>query len=260
MAILESRTQTGKAWVKESIDLFKVQPRKWLSLSLAYVGIFMMLPSVPGLEIFALVAILWWPVFIALAIAMYRNEDIGKLQNVIEIFKLLKPKVTALMALGGACLVYGILVSLILSSDLESLLKLSQLKGAMTQSQASIAFEKTLPLILKLMLLLIPLMMATWFSPMLIAFNNYTVVKAVKSSIAGSIQYMVALSVAWLVVTIGVILLLIPIGVITSMMTNLMPNAGNLIASVMVFGCLLLATSLMFALQYVSYRDVFRAA
>ena len=260
MAILESRTQTGTGWVKEGINLFKAQPRKWLSLSLAYVGLFMMLPSVPGMEIFALVAILWWPVFIALAVALYRDADNKKQQNLSEIFGTLKPRVTALMALGGVCLLYGILVSLILSSDLQGLLKLSQLKGDMTPSQASIIAEKTLPLILKLMLLLLPFMMATWFSPMLIAFNNYTVVKAIKSSIAGSIQYMVALSVAWLIVTIGVILLLVPVGIITGILTSLMPNAGNLFASVLVFGCLLLATSLMLALQYVSYRDVFRAA
>ena len=260
MAILESRTKTGLEWVKESINLFKTEPRKWLLLSLAYVGLFMMLPSMPGLEIFALVAILWWPVFIALAIAMYRNADIKKQQNLNELLNILKPKVTALIALGGICLLYGILVSLILSSDIQGLLKLSQLKGAMTQSQAAIIFEKTLPLVLKVLLLLIPLMMATWFSPMLIAFNNYTVVKAIKSSIAGSIQYVIALSASWLIVTIGIVLLLIPVGIVTGIVTSLLPNVGNLFASILVFGCLLLATSLMLALQYVSYRDIFKAA
>lgn len=260
MAILESRTKTGLGWVKESINLFKTEPRKWLLLSLSYVGLFMMLPSIPGLEIFSLVAILWWPVFIALAIALYRNADNKKQQNLSEIFNVLKPKVTALMLLGGVCLLYGILMSLILSSDIEGLLKLSHLKGDMTQSQAAIIAEKTLPLVLKVLLLLIPLMMATWFSPMLIAFNNYTVVKAIKSSIAGSIQYMIALSVAWSIITIGIILLLIPIGIITGIVTSLLPNVGSLFASFMVFGCLLLATTLMLALQYASYRDVFRAA
>ena len=53
MAILESRTQTGLSWVKESVALFKTAPRKWLLLALAYVGFFMMLPSVPGLQILA---------------------------------------------------------------------------------------------------------------------------------------------------------------------------------------------------------------
>jgi len=33
-----------------------------------------------------------------------------------------------------------------------------------------------------------------------------------------------------------------------------------MLMSLVVFGCLLLATALMLAFQYVSYRDVFRAA
>ena len=65
MAILESRTQTGLSWVKESLALFKTSPRKWLLLALAYVGFFMMLPSVPGLQFLAFVSILLWPVFLA---------------------------------------------------------------------------------------------------------------------------------------------------------------------------------------------------
>jgi hypothetical protein len=35
---------------------------------------------------------------------------------------------------------------------------------------------------------------------------------------------------------------------------------GEMLMSLVVFGCLLLATALMLAFQYLSYRDVFRAA
>ena len=63
MAIQESSTKTGISWVKESVDLFKTAPRKWLSLALAYVGLFVLLPSIPGLRIFfAFVSILIWPI------------------------------------------------------------------------------------------------------------------------------------------------------------------------------------------------------
>ena len=85
MAIQESSTKTGVSWVKESVELFKTAPRKWLSLALAYVGLFMMLPSIPGLQLFAFASILIWPVFLAIAIMMYRNADIKKEQNFSEI-------------------------------------------------------------------------------------------------------------------------------------------------------------------------------
>ena len=260
MAILESRTRTGISWVKESVELFKTAPRKWLLLGLAYVGLFMMLPSIPGLQFFAFFSILLWPVFLAVAIMLYRNADMQKQQTLNEVIELVKPKIPSLIALGGICLLYGIVVSFILNSDIEGLLKFTQGKDEMTESQAMLMTQAMIPLLLKLSLMLIPLMMATWFSPMLIAFNNYGVIKAIKSSIAGSLQYMVALGASWLMLTAGIVGAMLLVGIVVGIISSLAPLLGQMLTSLLVFGCLLLATTLMLAFQYVSYRDVFRAA
>ena len=260
MAFLESSTRTGISWVKESVALFKTAPRKWLLLGFAYVGLFMMLPSIPGLQFFAFFSILLWPVFLAFAIMLYRNADMQKQQTLNEVIELVKPKIPMLMALGGICLLYGIVVSFILNSDIEGLLKFTQGKDEMTESQAMLMMQAMIPLLLKLSLMLIPLMMATWFSPMLIAFNNYGVIKAIKSSIAGSIQYMVALGASWLMLTAGIVGAMLVVGIVVGIISSLAPLLGQMLTSLLVFGCLLLATTLMLAFQYVSYRDVFRAA
>jgi hypothetical protein len=260
MAILESRTKTGISWVKESVALFKTAPRKWLLLGLAYVGLFMMLPSVPGMQFFAFFSILLWPVFLAIAITLYRNADTQKQQTLYEVIEIVKPRIPMLMALGGICLLYGIVVSFILNSDIEGLLKFTQGKGEITESQAMQMMQAIVPLLLKLSLMLIPLMMATWFSPMLIAFNNYGVVKAIKSSIAGSLQYMIALGASWLLLTAGIVGVMLVVGIVVGLIGSLAPLLGQMLTSLLVFGCLLLATTLMLAFQYVSYRDVFRAA
>jgi hypothetical protein len=260
MAILESRTKTGFSWVTESVALFKSAPRKWLLLGLAYVGLFMMLPSIPGLQFLSIISILIWPVFLAIAIMMYRNADIKKQQNLSEMMQNIQPKMTQLMALGAACLLYAVLVSFVLNSDIEGLVALTQNKAEMTESQMMAIMQKMFPFLLKLSLLLIPLMMATWFSPMLIAFNNYSLIKAIKSSIAGSLQYMIALAAAWLLLTVGIIALMLIVGIVAGIISNLVPVLGQMLMSMVVFGCLLLATALMLAFQYVSYRDVFRAA
>lgn len=260
MAILESRTKTGMSWVKESIALFKTAPRKWLLLALAYVGVFMMLPSIPGLQFFGFISVLIWPVFLAMAIALYRNADMKKQQNLSEIFAHIQPKMSALIALGGACLLYAALISFFLNNDIQALLELAQNKETMTESQMMMFVQKMLPLALKLSLLLLPLMMATWFSPMLIAFNNYPLIKAIKSSIAGSIQYLVALGAAWILLSGGIVLVMLIVGIIVGIVGSLVPVLGQMLTSFLIFGCLLLATALMLAFQYVSYRDVFRAA
>jgi hypothetical protein len=102
-------------------------------------------------------------------------------------------------------------------------------------------------------------MMATWFAPMLIAFNNYSLGKAIKSSLAGTLQYMIALTVSWLILTSGIILLMLFAGIVVGILGALIPTMAQLLMSILVFGTLLLASALMLAFQYVSYRDVFRA-
>lgn len=260
MAVYESRTKTGISWVTESVALFKTAPRKWLLLALAYVGLFMMIPSIPGLQFFAFISILIWPIFLAVAIAFYRNADYKKQQNLSEVVQNIQPKMSQLMVLGAACLLYAVLVSFVLDSDMQGLAALAQNKSGMTESQMMNFLQKMFPLLLKLTLLLIPLMMATWFSPMLIAFNNYSLVKAIKSSIAGSLQYMIALAAAWLLLTAGILALMLIVGIVAGVISSLIPGLGQVLMSMVVFGCLLLATALMLAFQYVSYRDVFRAA
>ncbi len=259
MAILESRTQTGISWVKESVALFKLSPRKWLMLALAYVGLFMMLPSLPGFQFFALVTILIWPIFIAIAMRMYRNAEMGKLENLSTMMQIIQPKFATLIALGAACLLYGVLVSYVLNADIQGLATISQTDTKMSESQMQALLQKMLPLLLKLTLFLIPLMMATWFAPMLIAFNNYGLIKAIKSSVAGSIQYMVALGAAWLLLTGGIVGLMLGVGIVVGLVGALLPSMAQLFMSFLVFGCLLLASALMLAFQYVSYRDAYRS-
>ncbi|MEI8362983.1 MAG: BPSS1780 family membrane protein [Betaproteobacteria bacterium] len=260
MAILETSPKTGRSWISESITLFKAAPNRWILLAVVYVAVFMMIPSLPGFQLFSLITILIWPIFMVIAIAMYRNADNNVKQSLSEIVNMIKPKMPPLLALGGIFLLYGLLVSLLLNNDIDGLLGMVSSLDKMTDTQAKAFLDKILPFLLKLTLALIPMMMATWFSPMLIAFNNYTVGKAIKSSIAGSLQYMVALGVAWILLTLGIFSLLIMAGIIIAILGGLAPMLSQLLMPILVFGCLLLATSLMFAFQYVSYRDVFRAA
>jgi hypothetical protein len=260
MAILDSSIQTGKSWLNESIALFKVKPSKWMSLAAVYVAVFMMIPSLPGFQFFSIITVLIWPIFMVIAIVMYRNVDKDIAQNLSEIFESIKPKIQPLVALGSIVLLYGVLIGLLLNTDIEVLTGMAQDMEVMTDAKAAMLISAILPFLLKLTLVLIPMMMATWFSPMLIALNNYTLLKAIKSSIAGSLQYMLAMGVTWILLTLGIFALLLIAGIFMALISGLLPALGKLLMPIAVFGCLLLATALMLAFQYVSYRDVFRAA
>jgi hypothetical protein len=246
--------------VKESVALFRQSPRKWLLLALAYVSLFMMLPSLPGFQFFAFLTILIWPIFIALAIRMYRNAELNNTESLSSIMNMVQPKMATLILLGIVCLLYGVVVNYLLNADIQGLTALTQGSAEISESQMAALVQKMLPFLLKLTLFLIPLMMATWFSPMLIAFNNYSLGKAIKSSIAGSLQHMIAMAASWLLLTVGIVTLMLLAGIVVGIVGALIPGMAQLLMSLLVFGCLLLASALMLAFQYVSYRDVFRAA
>ena len=264
MAILETSTKTGVSWIKESGRLLKSEPRKLIVLALIYVTIFMMMPSLPGFQWFGLITILIWPLFMAVVIGIYRELDLSaettKMLHLGMVMDSVKPKVFLLLQLGGMFLLYGAIVSFFLNGDIKGLEGLAQSKDVMTESEAVIIMQKMLPLLSKLILLLIPLMMASWFSPPLIAFNNYSVIKAIKSSIAGSLQYFVALGVAWLLLTVTIVSVMLIVGIIIGITGNLIPSLAQLLMPLLIFGSLLIASSLMLSFQYVSYRDVFSKA
>jgi hypothetical protein len=229
-------------------------------LASAYVGIFMMLPSLPGLGFFALFTVLIWPIFTAFAVMLFRNADIGKKETIQQTIMLIKPRLRVLISLGLACLLYATLISYLLNSDIEALVPFAEGTKAMDEAQYMLFMERFMPFLLKLLLLLLPLFISTWFSPMLIVINRYPVVKAIKSSIAGTIQYTVAMGISWIVLSAAVFAVMLVLGLVVGILAQLMPFLAQTLMPILIFGTLLVTTALMFAFQYVSYRDVFRAA
>jgi hypothetical protein len=245
-----------------SIGIMVFRDANYGKFSLFFVvclGIFLILPP-PFLSIVAYLTVLIWPVFVAFAVVLYRNADFNKLQSIKETFEKIQPKLKELIMLGLLCLIYATIITFILNSDLESIFSIVEGKKNLSSSESELLFDKFFPFMLKLLLLLAPLFVATWFSPVLIAVNNYTLVNAIKSSIAGVLQYTIAMGAAWLVLSAGIMGLMLAAGLIIGILGALVPVLAQALMPMLVFGCLLLATALMFAFQYVSYRDVFRAA
>lgn len=260
MAILASRTKTGISWITESIALFKQAPRKWLLLALVYLGLFVLLPSVPGLQIFAFITILIWPVFIAIAMRMYRNAEVNKEENFSAIMQLIQPRVRTLIFLGLVNLVYFILVSILLSTDMKVFAEVIENQKQLSEQEMTAAIQTMMPIFLKLFLMFVPLVVATWFTPMLIAFNGYRLGKAIKSSIAASLQYIIALVAAWLLLSAASMTLMIVASLLVGMFAVIAPAIVQPLVPVLMFGCLLVSIAVTLAFQYVSYRDIFRAA
>jgi len=120
--------------------------------------------------------------------------------------------------------------------------------------------QTIMPILLKLMLMSVPLMIAVWFAPMLIAFHDYSVITALKSSVAGAIHYVISLTAAWLLLSGAIITMMIIASVVVGLFSFMQPAIVQTLMSFLLFGCFLISVALTLAFQYVSYRDIFRAA
>ena len=242
-------------WNKESFKLFKKTPNQSLMLSLAYLFIFMLLPSMPMIQIFSIASILIWPIFLVFAVNFYKTHDKNKEENFLTVFEKIKPRLATLLMLGLICLIYAAMVTMVLNSEMQGFIQLSE-----NNNEIVTVINNFVPMIGKLILLLLPLLMATWFSPMLIVYNNYSLFKSIKSSIAGCLMYIFPLGLSWLIFSTIAILFMLSCGLLIGALASLFPAIGPSLMGAIIFFALLVITSVMFAFQYISYRDIFKSA
>lgn len=242
-------------WNKESFMLFKKTPNQSLMLSLAYLFIFMLLPSMPMIQIFSIASILIWPVFLVFAVNFYKTHDKNKGEKFIAVFAKIKPRLPKLLTLGLICLIYAGMVTMVLSSEMQGFIQISE-----KNNELLTVMNNFVPMLGKLILLLLPLLMATWFSPMLIVYNNYSLFKSIKSSIAGCLMYIAPLGLSWLIFSTTAILFMLSCGVLIGSLASFFPSIGPSLMGAIIFFALLVITSVMFAFQYISYRDIFKSA
>ena len=242
-------------WNKESFLLFKKTPNQSLMLSLTYLFIFMLLPSVPMVQVFSIASILIWPIFLVFAVNFYKIHDKNKNETFLAVYEKIKPRLLTLLALGLICLTYAGIVTMVLNSEMQHFIQLSENNNELVN-----VINNFLPMIGKLILLLLPLLMGTWFSPMLIVYNHYSLFKSIKSSIAGSLMYIIPLGLSWLIFSTIAILFMLSCGLLIGALASLFPAIGPSLMGAIIFFALLVITSVMFAFQYISYRDIFKSA
>lgn len=260
------------AWVRDILALFRQKPGKWMLLGLAHVFFFAMLPGLLGVQFFSFLLL---PAFLALAVGFYRDADIGRDSDLGDLLNEIKPSFRKLLALGAVCIVYVLLINLLTADDV---MKLDQLARGNEQNPEQV-LEQSMPILAKLMVLLTPLVLVIWFAPALVTFkyskvkeiessdgiktfdvelSSYSVVDAIKSSLAAFIQYLLPLLLTWVSVTLIIMLSMILAGVLVGVMSAASKTMGGLLMLVLVFACMLFASALMLAFQYVSNRDIFK--
>ena len=241
-------------WVTQSLILIKANFKLTLLLGSAYMFAYLLIPTIPGLSLISPFLIIVWPISTMIFINYFRLAQDNKEFEFKDLLKIEKQNLRSLTYLGLICLFYSLFISLILSPDLKDILDLaneSEMKGNI--------YNNTIGLITKFIILAIPILMATWFSPILISYHNFGLIKAIKSSFAGVLVSIVPILIAWIILLGGFISLVF---VMIMIFTMLGASENIFMSYVLIFSCMIVLVAYiasLFSFQFITYKDIFKS-
>jgi hypothetical protein len=251
----------GYRWISEGIKLFLRQPWGWLALvgmTLLIQFILLTLPLLGLLIVFTL-----FPGIAAGFMRIARELAAGQPARFGLIIAPLREKSAPLLVVGGFAFVTAFAALIILTlgwrEEFAQLVTLAQSRSPDTEAIEKAIGELTLPT-LTMFALMLPVMMATWFAPALIAFRPISGKQALVAS------FKAALGNFWPFTVYSV--LLIGLDVIVSFAVGLLlrllnatggDSVASFVAMLLSFPVFCAFVSILLASAYVSYGDVFEA-
>jgi len=248
----------GMVWLAQAYAMFKQQRLAWVVLLLGYYLVLVVLRAIPVLGPYAMTVMK--PVFAVGLLAAAWSQERGSPPKLSQLFQGFRANLWALLPI-GIFFVVGITIAVFASSlvDGGKLLDFLSVGGSMTEEQLAGALAGgSLQLgMLFSALLSIPVLLATWWAPALVVFQDAGPVAALGASLRAALANWKPLS----IYALGVFFYggVVP-GLLIGGIALVVPQPA---AQILVIA-LLLPYSLFFAAtlhvsDYVSYRDVFHA-
>ena len=248
----------GIAWLKQAYALFSRKRLPWIMLLLTYYILLKLLLYVPYVGPYA-ISILK-PVFAVGLLAAAWTQERGGTPQLNQLFQGFRANLGSLLPI-GIFFVVGVTAAVFASSLVDGgklLDLLSNASGTMTEEDfaAALADGSLQAGMLFSALLTIPVLIATWWAPALVVFQNAGAGTALAVSFRAAIANFRPLAIYALgVFFYGAVL---P-GLFSGVLILLLQEPGLQIAKVLLmpYGIFLAAT--LHISDYVSYRDVFHA-
>ena len=248
----------GVAWLRAAYHMFSQHRAPWLLLVMSYFILLMLIRIVPFVGPFAMT--IMKPVFAVGLLAAAWHQERGGVPQLSHLFQGFRANLRALLVV-GAFFVVGITVAVYASAlvDGGALIDFIGTGGTLTEEQlaAKLADPRLTFGMLFSALLSIPVLVATWWAPALVVFQDATASAALGASLRAALANWRALA------TYGIAVFFYG-GVLPALAYTLFALVvpGQALSVVVV--ALLLPYSLFFAAtlhvsDYVSYRDVFHA-
>lgn len=245
-----SSIRQTQSWLKDIFLILKKTKNHSLVIGYTYLFIFLVLPSLPLIQFLSPIVIILWPVAVVQIINFYRSSDNKK----ISIFKLdsqIKKSIPQLLRIGLITFFYALVISTFLSPQMQSIVEQANAGDSVLDAAVF------LKLILKLFLFMLPLFAATWFSPMIVVYRGEGVFKALKSSIAAILIYIIPLLLTW-VSMIVIFAVLIYVFQNFLLLFGLSQAAYIAISTIIIFSLTALYIAALFIFQFLGYKQIFK--
>ncbi|MFN2644665.1 MAG: BPSS1780 family membrane protein [Burkholderiales bacterium] len=220
----------GWTWFASAWSFFRAAAGTWIGMVLALIIITIALNLLPIIG--ALVSTVLWPVFIAGLMIAARTSEEGGEARFAQLFAGFQQRFGPLVLLGVVSLIISIVVFFVVVAitgvQIFSV-GASTNPDAVFRAMASVALAGLL-----MAALLLPLVMATWFAPALIALHGVGVGAAMKSSFVACMK-----------------------NVLPFLLYGVIGLVASAIASVPLFLGWLVLGPVLFVSVYTSYRDIY---
>ena len=245
-----SSIRQTQSWLRDIFLILKKTKNHSLVIGYTYLFIFLVLPSLPLIQFLSPIVIILWPVAVVQIINFYRSPDNKK----ISIFKLdsqIKKSIPQLLRIGLITFFYALVISTFLSPQMQSIVEQANAGDSVLDAAVF------LKLILKLFLFMLPLFAATWFSPMIVVYRGEGVFKALKSSIAAILIFIIPLLLTW-VSMIVIFAVLIYVFQNFLLLFGLSQAAYIAISTIIIFSLTAAYIAALFIFQFLGYKQIFK--
>ncbi len=244
----------GAIWLKEAHAMLTAHRLPWLMLLLLYYLVIGIVDIIPLIGQFGLP--LLKPVFAVGFLAAAWNQERGGVPELRLLFQGFRSNLWALLPLGAFMLV-GISVAVLATSLVDGGKLLEVLSGKAKLDEAVLATGEVQAAMLFAAVLALPVILALWFAPALVVFQDCSAAEALATSLRAAIANWRAISVyGALVFLFGGVL---P-GIATAIVAAVVPAEYVLVVAVaFLLPYVFLFVATLHVSDYVSYRDVFHS-
>jgi|CXWL01.1.fsa_nt_gi hypothetical protein len=235
MEIHQVNAKQGWQWILSGFYLFRKAPLVWVLVCFTLILIAMIMSLLPllGKFIFTLIS----PVFLAGIMVGCKDMEQGKQLEITHLLVAFKTNSAPLITIGGIYLIGQILIiGLVMLIGGTTMADMLLYGKRVDESELMEVMSSMLTASLLALALSIPLMMASWFSPLLVIFHNVPPIVAMQRSFFACLKNFIPFQVYGITLIVLTILCLMPYG------------AG-----------LVVLIPTIFASIYVSYKDIFLA-